>query len=566
MKQKEKHICLSTLKDRGWTQSLIHQLLPPPKLVRNPHYSCAPEMKTWPLSIVEEAETNPVFVEAFKKKQERKQKKQKRHDAMIATIADVLQTQNPADDYPQARAMKRHFILEVGETNTGKTYEALEAMKKAERGVYLAPLRLLAMEVQDSLLSAGVPCSMLTGEESSIIPDAQHMSSTVEMLNLNTEYDVGIIDECQLLADPERGGAWTRAILGLCAPVIYLCLPPHALKVCTKLIGLCKDTYEVRKKERKVPLEFSGEVDFSDLQRGDAVIVFSRKGVLEMANEITLKTGLTTGTIYGALPYRNRKEQVDRFRNGEIDVIVSTDAIGMGMNLPIRRVIFAQTKKFNGYCVSPLSGESVKQIAGRAGRYGMYDTGYVAILKNTGSARVIKDGLQNSISAYSQVYVPFPEKMLSMKKWPSVENCIKTWLDVPYPACFRKTDMSNVMFKATYLRRSHSNMPQEQIYRLSTIPFDFENDTLRNLWITLVSRLLKGGKANVQYSKKRLQKELSYAEEVYKELDLCYSFCRVTGLEMSMRPEEFDQSKQEVVESINRLLLHDRPDREKGDK
>ena len=156
---------------------------------------------------------------------------------------------------------------------------------------------------------------------------------------------------------------------------------------------------------------------------------------LRKATKALINQEEVTDTI-GALPYRNRKEQVDRFRNGEIDVIVSTDAIGMGMNLPIRRVVFAQTKKFNGYCVSPLSGESVKQIAGRAGRYGMYDTGYVAILKNTGSTRVIKDGLQNSISAYSQAYVPFPEKMLSMKKWPSVENCIKTWLDVPYPACF----------------------------------------------------------------------------------------------------------------------------------
>lgn len=555
-KEKEKRICLSTLKERGWTPKLIDELLPPPRLVKNPHYSCAPEMKTWAISEVEEAEKNQKFVETYEKKMARKKKKEEKHEALIETIADVLQSRNPADDYPQARSIKRHFILMVGETNTGKTYEALEALKKGESGVYLAPLRLLAMEVQENLLASDIPCSMLTGEESNIIPDAKYMSSTVEMLDLEKEYEIGIIDECQLLADPQRGGAWTRAILGLCAPVIYLCLPPHALKICIKLIESCNDTYEIRTKERKTSLEYIGELKLSDIQKGDAVIVFSRKGVIEMADTINRKCGLTTGLIYGALPYKNRREQVERFRKGEIDVIVSTDAIGMGMNLPIQRVIFAQTKKFNGYMVLPLSGELVKQVAGRAGRYGMYDTGYVALLEGYGSSKVVKDGLFNNIAAYCQIYVPFPEKMLEMRKWASVEACIKTWRDVPYPECFRKTDMTNVLAKAYYLRKHYPDMDQKLIYRLSTVPFDYTNNVLHSYWTTLVSRFLKGKNAPIEYSKKNAERYLEYAEETYKKLDLCYSFCRITGMSMAVNPDTFEEMKEEVVENINNLLLN----------
>ncbi|MGM9941516.1 MAG: helicase-related protein [Bulleidia sp.] len=550
---KEENICLSTLKSRGWTTALIDRLLPPPESVRNPHYRCAPAMKIWPLVSVEEAEKNPEFIQHVEKKNAHRQKRMENRERRLTILADALQTQNPADDYPLARSMHRHFILEVGETNTGKTHDSLETMKNSQNGIYLAPLRLLAMEVQDTMLSCGILCSMLTGEEEDIIPDAQHMSSTVEMLDLTRQYDVSIIDECQLLADPHRGGAWTRAILGLRAPVIYLCLPRHALNICTKLIQLCHDTFEIHYRERKVPLVFEGEVPFSDIQKGDAVIVFSRKGVLEMADQIRTKLGFNTGMIYGTLPYQNRKEQVTRFLNGSIDVLVSTDAIGMGMNLPIRRVVFAQTMKFNGYDVSPLTGELVKQIAGRAGRYGMYDTGYAAVLKNHGSAHVIQYGLDYSVASYSHMYVPFPEKMLTMQKWPSVENCIRTWMDIPYPDCFRKTDMSETLAKVSVLKRMYPDMPQIQMYRLSTVPFDFRNSDLCNFWLYLVRCLMRHEDALISFDS--AGQSLSHAELTYRQLDLYHSFCRISGMEMNMPKEWFNALKQSVIDHINTLLL-----------
>ncbi|MBP5604811.1 MAG: hypothetical protein J6X60_04630 [Ruminiclostridium sp.] len=124
--------------------------------------------------------------------------------------------------YPGARSIHRHFILHLGPTNSGKTYQSLEACRKAETGVYLAPLRLLAYEICEKFNIDGVPCRMITGEEEIDIPFATHTSSTVEMLNTNEHYDVAVVDECQLIEDEERGGAWTAAVLGLMADEIHL--------------------------------------------------------------------------------------------------------------------------------------------------------------------------------------------------------------------------------------------------------------------------------------------------------------------------------------------------------
>ena len=104
---------------------------------------------------------------------------------------------NPINEYEKARAMKRHFYLHVGETNTGKTYASIERLMEAESGVYLAPLRLLALEIQDKLNSENIACSLLTGEEENILSYAYHVSSTIEKLQLETPYDICVIDEAQ---------------------------------------------------------------------------------------------------------------------------------------------------------------------------------------------------------------------------------------------------------------------------------------------------------------------------------------------------------------------------------
>ena len=124
-------------------------------------------------------------------------------------IIDMVPTR-PEMEFPRALEMKRHFILHVGPTNCGKTYQALQRLRTAYKGIYLGPLRLLALEVYEKMRESGVPCTMLTGEERIYEENSRVISSTVEMLDIDQVYDVAVIDEAQMIADSDRGHSWTH--------------------------------------------------------------------------------------------------------------------------------------------------------------------------------------------------------------------------------------------------------------------------------------------------------------------------------------------------------------------
>ena len=126
-------------------------------------------------------------------------------------------------NFAKARSLIRHHHFYVGPTNSGKTYHALNALMTAKSGVYLAPLRLLAMEVRDKLMAAGILCNLITGEERELVEGAMHTASTIEMMNANHAVDVAIIDEIQMLQDPDRGSAWTAALVGVPARFVFVC-------------------------------------------------------------------------------------------------------------------------------------------------------------------------------------------------------------------------------------------------------------------------------------------------------------------------------------------------------
>lgn len=142
----------------------------------------------------------------------------------------------PHEWFPEARKMKRAIHYHMGPTNSGKTKNALDKLMKAKNGIYCAPLRLLSWEISETLSNNGIPCSLITGQEKQIVFDSHHLSCTIEMADLNTIYDVAIIDEIQLIEDPDRGFAWTNALLGLQAKEIHLCGDERALKLVHKLI------------------------------------------------------------------------------------------------------------------------------------------------------------------------------------------------------------------------------------------------------------------------------------------------------------------------------------------
>lgn len=296
-----------------------------------------------------------------------------------------------AASFAKARAIKRHHHFYIGQTNSGKTYHALNTLIAAKSGVYLAPLRLLAMEVRDRLLEAGVPCNLITGEERVMIAGAQHTASTIEMMNPTKLVDVAIIDEIQMLQDPDRGSAWTAALVGVPARQVFICGSNAVTEPCLKVIEHLNETAEITTLQRMTPLileddslcgvRYSKPKLKSKLLKGDAIIAFSRKDILTLSARFR-QWGFTVASIYGALSPEVRRHESARFCNGEADILVATDAIGMGLNLPIRRVIFANIFKFDGVASRLLNTTEVRQIAGRAGRFGIYDNGYVNIMED----------------------------------------------------------------------------------------------------------------------------------------------------------------------------------------
>ena len=283
-----------------------------------------------------------------------------------------------------ARRMPRKFIALLGPTNSGKTHEAMEALAKAKSGVYLAPLRLLALENYERLAEVErngerLKVSLVTGEERRVMEGATHIASTVEMLDPQTRVDVAVIDEIQMLGDRDRGAAWTAAVCGAPASVVYLVGAPEARRAIEALARRLDCPLEVRVLSRKAPLSMEGQPvrKLRNLRRGDAVIAFSRREVLMWRDMIT-EIGFSVATVYGNLSPEVRRAQAARFRDGSADIVVGTDAIAMGLNLPIQRIVMTTAAKYNGVDEEELSAALAKQIAGRAGRFGVHEEGFVA--------------------------------------------------------------------------------------------------------------------------------------------------------------------------------------------
>lgn len=293
--------------------------------------------------------------------------------------------------FSQARACKRQHHFYLGPTNSGKTHAALQALQQATSGVYLAPLRLLAMEIRDRLMVAGVPCNLITGEERVLVAGARHTASTIEMLNPAQVVDVAVIDEIQMLQDPDRGSAWTAALVGVPAKTVFICGSNAVTQPCIRAIETMQENYDITFLERKTPLQLEEKSICGKryhknrlqpaLQKGDTLIAFSRKDVLTLSARLK-NWGFSVASIYGALSPEIRRMESERFCNGEADILVATDAIGMGLNLPIRRIIFTQIRKFDGIATRLLNATEVRQIAGRAGRFGIYDTGFVNVMED----------------------------------------------------------------------------------------------------------------------------------------------------------------------------------------
>lgn len=454
----------------------------------------------------------------------------------------------PEMEFPDTLEMKRKFILHIGPTNSGKTYHALERLKNAKNGVYLGPLRLLALEVYERMKQNQTPCTMLTGQEHIIEPDSRVISSTIEMLDLDQFYDIAVIDEAQMIVDSDRGHSWTRAILGVKAKEVHICMSQAAEQVITHLIGLCHDSYEIRRYERKTPLVCEGKpfVFPDDVRAGDALIVFSKKSVLDVAGRLETK-GINSSVIYGSLPPEIRRKQMHLFNQGRNQVIVSTDAIGMGLNLPVRRIVFIETDKFDGVTRRRLTISEIKQIAGRAGRFGIYDTGYITAMEEEPLA-YIKSFYAKEEEQIEKVSLGFPQVLLNLPE--PLDQILNTWhaVETEYP--FEKISIDEILFLYHKAEKNSAFIDgfdnKHLIYKMVTCPIDIQNPKVVSLWL----RYCETYSADVSLKKPDIRQirfdGIAKYETYYKQLDLYFQFSERFGKVIDEKWLEKEREKTEV--------------------
>ncbi len=301
--------------------------------------------------------------------------KKQRQQLLARTVRDFKNL------FPLARSLRRKLIFNVGPTNSGKTYTAMEQLRRGGTGYYLAPLRLLALEGYEDLREHGINASLITGEEQIVDEDATHISSTIEMLSFESEVDTCVIDEVQMIGDRDRGWAWANAIIGAPAKVVIMTGSPNALEAIEALAVYLGEPLEIVHFERKNPLELLPNATPMDaIEPQSAIIAFTRANALRLKQQ--LSATYRTSVIYGNLGPEVRREEARRFRDGETEILVATDAIAMGLNLPIKTLLFSKADKFDGQNQRDLTVSEIQQIAGRAGRYGMSEKGYVGALSN----------------------------------------------------------------------------------------------------------------------------------------------------------------------------------------
>ncbi|KAL8186968.1 UNVERIFIED_CONTAM: ATP-dependent RNA helicase supv3l1, mitochondrial [Gekko kuhli] len=287
----------------------------------------------------------------------------------------------PPNWYSEARAIQRKIVFHAGPTNSGKTYHAIQRYLAAKSGIYCGPLKLLAHEIFQKSNDANVPCDLVTGEERVCIdgegrPSA-HVACTIEMCSVNTPYEVAVIDEIQMIKDPSRGWAWTRALLGLCAEEIHVCGEAAAINLVTELMYTTGEEVEVRNYKRLTPIKVLDQAleSLDNLRPGDCIVCFSKNDIYSVSRQIEAR-GKECAVIYGSLPPGTKLTQAKKFNDPDdpCKIMVATDAIGMGLNLSIKRIIFNSLIKpvvneKGEKEMDTITTSQALQISGRAGRF-----------------------------------------------------------------------------------------------------------------------------------------------------------------------------------------------------
>ena len=262
---------------------------------------------------------------------------------------------------------KNKITAVLGPTNTGKTHLAIETMLSFDSGMIGFPLRLLAREVYDKVIKKIGPdkVALITGEEKIIPSNAKYFLCTVESMPIDKYLDFVGIDEIQMCSDHERGHIFTDRLLNLRGNKLTMLMGSNTIKnIISKLDG----DIEFINRNRLSKLSYTGHKKISRIQRKTAIIAFSSEEVYAIAELIRRQKG-GAAIVMGSLSPKTRNAQVQLYQSGDVDFLVATDAIGMGINMDLDHVYFSNLKKFDGKKLRKLNLSEIGQIAGRAGRY-----------------------------------------------------------------------------------------------------------------------------------------------------------------------------------------------------
>ncbi len=363
------------------------------------------------------------------------------------------------------------IIALLGPTNTGKTHVAIERMLKFDSGIFGLPLRLLAREVYDKCVDkVGVnKVALITGEEKIIPSTANFFICTVESMPKNKEVDFIAIDEIQMCADRERGHIFTERLLESRGTKLTMFLGSQVME---SIIKELVKNIEFEKKDRYSKLSYSGIKKISRLDRKVAIIAFSIEEVYAIAELVRRQKG-GAAIIMGSLSPKTRNSQVGLYQSGDVDYLIATDAIGMGLNMDINEIYFSNLKKFDGKKTRRLNLIEMSQIAGRAGRYkndgGFGTTGDCETLNSDEIEKIEKHQLPLTKTIYwrnSKLNFENPEKLItSLERKPERRNLLRTndSLDESVLRFFLKKGANNIIY--------HKNL--ELLWECCQIP-DFE--------------------------------------------------------------------------------------------
>ena len=363
------------------------------------------------------------------------------------------------------------IIALLGPTNTGKTFVAIEKMLEFKTGIFGLPLRLLAREVYDKCVDrVGVEkIALITGEEKIIPSTACYFICTVESMPKDKLVDFVAIDEIQMCADRERGHIFTERLLESRGTKLTMFL---GSQVMAKIIKNLVDEVEFEKKERYSKLSYAGIKKISRLDRKVAIIAFSIEEVYAIAELVRRQKG-GAAVIMGSLSPKTRNSQVGLYQSGDVDYLIATDAIGMGLNMDINEIYFSNLKKFDGKKTRRLNLIEMSQIAGRAGRFkndgGFGTTGDCETLNSDEIEKIEKHLLPDTKTIFwrnSNLDFKNPEKLISsLELKPSKQNLLRTndSLDESVLRFFIKKGANNIIY--------HQNL--ELLWECCQIP-DFE--------------------------------------------------------------------------------------------